>query len=149
MSESTNPLARAIDRVTRPPILTIFGVLQALAILFFVAGYVTTRRPPDQTNGKPGTGDFLAFFVGGTLVREGRGAALYDFDVQRAVHDSVLAEHPETVQRYLNPPALAVVLAPATALGYLPSFFLFTLLMVVALVFPWVSRGGAALSALP
>lgn len=134
MPERTNPLTRAIDRVTRPPILTVFGMLQVLAILFFAAGYLATRRPPAQTGGKPGTGDFMAFFVGGTLVREGRGAALYDFAAQRAVHDSVLAEHPEGVQRYLNPPGLAVAVAPSTALGYVPSFFLFTLAMVVALV---------------
>ena len=134
MSESTNPLIRAIDRVTRPPILTVFGTLQALAILVFAAGYLATRRPPAETGGKPGTGDFLAFFVGGTLVREGRGATLYDFAVQRSVHDSVLAEHPETVQRYLNPPGLAIALAPSTALGYIPSFFLFTLAMVLVLI---------------
>ena len=117
-----------------PPILTIFAVLQALAIMFFAVGYLATRRPPAETGGKPGTGDFLAFFVGGTLVREGRGAALYDFAVQRAVHDSVLAEHPETIQRYLNPPVLAIAIAPSTALGYVPSFLLFTLAMVIALI---------------
>jgi alpha-1,2-mannosyltransferase len=155
MSESTNPLIRAIDRVTRPPILTVFGMLQALAILFFAAGYLATRRPPAETGGKPGTGDFLAFFVGGTLVREGRGAALYDFSVQRAVHDSVLAEHREAFQPYRNPPGLAVALAPYTALGYVPSFFFFTLAMVLALMaatlvaapaLPWVRAvpwGGA------
>jgi hypothetical protein len=134
MSESTNPLARALDRVTRPPIVTVFVVLQALAILFFAAGHLASLKPPAETGGKPGTGDFLAFFVGGTLIREGRGSALYDFGVQRAVHDSVLAEHPETVQRYLNPPALAVAVAPTTALGYIPSFFVFTLAMVMALI---------------
>lgn len=134
MPESKSPLVRAIDRVTRPPILTIFGVLQALAIVSFAVAYLATRRPPAETGGKPGTGDFLAFFVGGTLVREGRGAALYDFSAQRAVHDSVLAEHREAIQRYLNPPGLAVAVAPSTALGYVPSFFLFTLAMVTALI---------------
>jgi hypothetical protein len=64
-------------------------------------------------------------------VREGRGEALYDYEAQRTLQEDVLGVRREWQQPYLNPPALAIALAPTTRFGYVPAFLLFTLGMVV------------------
>jgi hypothetical protein len=133
-------LIGALDRVTRPPVLTVYAALQAGLIVLFAVVFLASRRDPAETPGDPGTGDFVAFYLGGTLIRQGRGEALYDFGVQRELHQVIQGERTDFFQPYLNPPALAVALAPTTVLGYVPSFLLFTLGMVAALA-------GAALVA--
>ncbi len=140
-SPAGSPLASALARVTRPPILTLFGALQVLAICAF--GIAHLAAPPDLAAPDPGTGDYLAFHVGGTIVREGHGERLYDFDVQRQVQDSLLGGPRRWRQRYLNPPALAMALAPATALGYTAGFRLFTLAMVLAFAGTLILGGNA------
>jgi alpha-1,2-mannosyltransferase len=125
--ESQQPfiLVRVLDRATRPPFLTLFAILQALAVGFVVAGHLATRTDPVPGAGDPETGDFAAFFTGALMVREGRGPDLYDMEAQKSVQDGFLGEGRTQWQPYINPPALAVALAPVTALGYATSFRVF------------------------
>jgi hypothetical protein len=118
-------LGRVLDRVTRPPVLTVFAILQALLLAILVAGHMASRTDPTLTPEEPGTGDFGAFFTGAAMVRNGQGADLYDFEAQRAVQDASLGGGRSYWQPYLNPPGLAISLAPATGLGYVASFRLF------------------------
>jgi hypothetical protein len=118
-------LGRVLDRVTRPPVLTVFAILQAVLLAILVAGHMASRTDPAVTPEEPGTGDFAAFFTGAAMVRSGQGADLYDFGAQRAVQDARLGEGRGYWQHYLNPPALALSLAPTTGLGYVASFRLF------------------------
>jgi len=132
-------IARALDRVTRPPILTVFALLQACLLGIVVFGHLASRADPAPGNGAPGTGDFAAFFTGAVLVRDGRGADLYDFAAQKAFQDALLGEGRAEWQPYINPPALAMALAPISALGYSASYLVFTgalaLILLSALVY--------------
>jgi alpha-1,2-mannosyltransferase len=123
---------RALDRLTRPPILTVFAALQLAFILTVAVGHFVARHDPEAGATHPGTGDYLAFHVGATLVREGLGEDLYDFEVQREVQEEVLGGARRWRQPYLNPPGLAIALAPATGLPYAWAFRLFTLAMVIS-----------------
>ena len=110
--------ASALARVTRPPILTLFGALQVLAICAF--GIARLAAPPDLAAPDPGTGDYLGGpRRAGPIVREGHGERLYDFDVQRQVR-SFPAGGPRRWRRRFRStrPALAMALSTATALGY-------------------------------
>jgi hypothetical protein len=118
-------MGRVSDRVTRPPVLTVFAVLQAFILALLVTAHMAARMDPAQTPEDPGTGDFGAFFTGGAMVKSGRGAELYDFSAQRSVQDEYLGEGRDYWQPYLNPPALAMALAPTTGLGYVASFRIF------------------------
>jgi hypothetical protein len=106
-------------------------------------GYLSTRTDPLTAGGDPGTGDFAAFFTGAVLVREGRGEDLYDFTAQKAVQDAFMGEDLAAWQPYINPPGLAIALAPVTRLGYPASFLVFTggqfFLLLAALAY---LRGG-------
>ncbi|MEO0603781.1 MAG: glycosyltransferase family 87 protein [Myxococcota bacterium] len=126
-----NPLAGALDRLTRPPILT--AVLAGLVGLQFlvVLVHLATLPPVDASDGAPGTGDFLAFYTGAALLAEGRGAELYDLDAQLAMQEQILAVTGMPWQPYVNPPGLAVLIAWVLPLGYRASFLLFCLTGVV------------------
>jgi len=127
-------LSRVLDRITRPPVLTVFAVLQACILAILVAGHMATMSDPVQSPEEPGTGDFGAFFTGGAMVRNVAGAELYDFDAQRAVQDQHLGENRTYWQPYLNPPALAMALAVTTGFGYVASFRIFSAALFLVLL---------------
>jgi hypothetical protein len=144
-------LGRVLDRVTRPPVLTVFAILQALLLAILVAGHMASRTDPTETPEEPGTGDFGAFFTGAAMVKNGQGPDLYDFDAQRKVQDARLGEGRDYWQPYLNPPGLAVLLAPATGLGYVASFRLFagSLFLVLLASLLYLSRATPHLGRSP
>lgn len=117
---------RVLDRATLPPILTLFAGLQALGLGVVVVGHLATLSDPIPGMEDQVTGDFAAFFTGALMLREGRGSELYDLLAQKEVQESFLGEGLPHWQPYLNPPALALGLAPFTVLGYAASFRLFT-----------------------
>ena len=118
-------LARVFDRATRPPFLTLFAGLQALGLCIVIAGHLASTTDPVPQAEDSVTGDFAAFFTGAVMVREGRGAELYDLESQKVVQDTFLGEGRHQWQPYINPPALAMALAPVTVLGYAASFRIF------------------------
>ena len=127
-------LSRVLDRVTRPPVLTVFAVLQACVLAILVAGHMAARVDPARAPEEPGTGDFGAFFTGAAMVRNGQGAELYDFEAQRAVQDQHLGNDRTSWQPYLNPPALAMALATTTSFGYVASFRIFSVALFLILL---------------
>ena len=126
-SSKSFSLARVVDRVTRPPLLTLFAGLQALGVVIVVVGHLATTTDPLPQVEHPVSGDFAAFFTGAVLVWEGRGGELYDLESQKAVQDALFGEGRTQWQPYINPPALAMALAPVTAFGYATSFRIFAM----------------------
>lgn len=125
-------LANAVATLLRPPVLTVLAVVNlALSIAFVAVWLAISLRDPRV--GEPGTGDFMAFRVGAELIAEHRGAELYDFQAQQAVQERLEGgrDDPDG-QRYLNPPGLAVVLAPLTSMPYLGAFAVWDAAMAAA-----------------
>jgi hypothetical protein len=124
--QERSALVRAFDRATRPPVLTFFSILLATLIGVVVVNHLVTRVDPSVSAEDSVTGDFPAFFTGARLISDGRGSALYDLSAQVAIQRSLFEGGRAFWQPYLNPPALAIGLAPTTRLGYVPSFLIFT-----------------------
>jgi len=85
--------------------------------------------------------DFLAFYTGARLYRQGRLAAAYDagedfhYPVQRAFQQTVVGPQPLTgVHPFVNPPYAVLLYLPFTAFGYPAGLAL------------WWLAGGAALA---
>ena len=136
-------ISRVLDRISRPPVLTIFAVLQTCVLAILVAGHMVAGVDPVQFPEEPGTGDFGAFFTGGAMVRAGQGEELFDFDAQRAVQDRYLGENRTYWQPYLNPPALAMAVATTTGFGYVGSFRIFSAALFLILLGGLLGLKGA------
>lgn len=126
-------LRSALDRLTRPPLLGLAAGLLLLLLLLVSGLHLARLEPPAGGELQVGTGDFLAFWTGAVMLHDGDGALLYDLDSQRQVQARILGGMAPDFQPYLNPPLLALVLAPLVPLGYLPAFYLFDLLCTVSL----------------
>src|SRR5438309_2332553 len=64
-----------------------------------------------------GRSDFTAFYVGGTLLRGGHGAQLYNEAVQLPVHTALIAPDTEGNLPFVNSPVAAALVAPVTMLN--------------------------------
>jgi len=63
-----------------------------------------------------GRSDFTAFYVGGTLLREGHGAQLYSEALQQPLHTALIAPDTEGNLPFVNSPVAAALVAPVTIL---------------------------------
>ncbi len=106
-------------------------------LLLFVAS--TVLRPwPDSLYAV----DFVAFWTGGDMVAQGAGQQLFDLEKQRVFQVEDRQQH-ATVDRirdapgslpFINPPALALLFAPLTALPMPLAFLLWSTLSIVAVL---------------
>src|SRR5438132_697149 len=64
-----------------------------------------------------GRSDFTAFYVGGTLLRGGHGAQLYNEAVQLPLHTALIAPDTEGNLPFVNSPVAAALVAPVTMLN--------------------------------
>jgi alpha-1,2-mannosyltransferase len=126
---------RALTRLTEPPLLTAFAVLQAGLLAVVAATHLSSLVDPKEAGAHPGTGDFAAFYTGALLVRQGEGRELFDFEAQKRVQEEVFGAPLPYQQRYLYPPGPAVALAVVSAAGYVPAFLAFTAIMAASLAF--------------
>lgn len=120
-------LRRVLERSTRPPVLTVFAVLQLTLVLVVSAGQIGSRLAPAGGAAPEPIGDFTAFYTGASLIHDGRGGQLYDFSAQKDLQERILGEELTDWQPYLNPPGLAFLLAWTAGMGYAVSFLVFTL----------------------
>lgn len=92
--------------------------------------------------------DFVSFWTGATLVRDGAGPALFDMETQRAIQVELrrqlatdLSLHGSVHNPYHSPPPLALLFVPLTALpydwAYLVWWGMSLLALVVAVAIPW------------
>ena len=127
-------LRRVLERVTRPPALTVFAALQAAGIAWVAVDYLSGLSGPTDAAGNVVTGDFPAFYTAASLLHRGQGAALYNLQVQQATQAALLGHPLSTWQPYAYPPLLALWLSPSAAFPYLTAFYVHGALMAAALV---------------
>jgi hypothetical protein len=80
--------------------------------------------------------DFLCYYIGGTLVREGHLADLYNpaaqFQVQRKVAPTVMEPRP-----FVRPPWFAFALAPLTSLSLVHAYAVWIAALLITLLATW------------
>ncbi|HEX4579105.1 MAG TPA: glycosyltransferase family 87 protein [Candidatus Dormibacteraeota bacterium] len=131
----------------RPPAAAVAALAAVL-----LAGYAVLWAGVSPTD--LARSDFTSFYVGGTLLREGHGAAIYDPALQAWLHASLVAPLHTGNLPFVNPPAAALVFAPITLLPLAAAYHTWQviqlLMLVAALVIaaryaPWpaaMRRGG-------
>ena len=80
-----------------------------------------------------GRSDFTAFYVGGTLLREGRGPSLYDESLQDPLHARLIAPDREANLPFVDPPVAAALVLPVTVLGLDAAYRVWALLELAVL----------------
>jgi hypothetical protein len=122
----------ALDKVTRPPVLSIFAILFAVLTTLGLVVYDLSLDGPVSESGEVVPGDYMAFETGAVLLAEGRGRELYDLDVQYATQARLAGMPLKDWQPYVNPPLLAILLRPFAGLPYVQGFWVYAAAMVVA-----------------
>jgi alpha-1,2-mannosyltransferase len=119
----------------------------AAAAAILLAGYAALWTGVSTTN--VNRADFTAFYVGGTLLREGHGAGIYDRSLQTGIHTSLIAPQQGVNLPFINPPAAALVVAPLTLLPLAVAYrvweaiqllMLITAVLIAARYAPWPKR---------
>ena len=81
-----------------------------------------------------GRSDFTAFYVGGTLLREGHTGDLYSQAVQQPLHSALIAPDTEANLPFVNTPVAAALVVPVTYLPLDAAYRLWSLLELAVLV---------------
>jgi hypothetical protein len=81
-----------------------------------------------------GRSDFTAFYVGGTLLREGHTGDLYDEAVQQPLHSRLIAPDREGNLPFVNTPVAAALVLPVTFLPLATAYRLWGILELAVLV---------------
>ena len=81
-----------------------------------------------------GRSDFTAFYVGGTLLREGHTGDLYSQAVQQPLHSALIAPDREGDLPFVNTPVAAALVLPATVLSLDAAYRLWSVLELAVLV---------------
>ena len=81
-----------------------------------------------------GRSDFTAFYVGGTLLREGHTGDLYSQAVQEPLHSALIAPDPERNLPFVNTPVAAALVLPATYLPLDAAYRLWSVLELAVLI---------------
>jgi hypothetical protein len=124
--------SRPLDRLLRPPFLTVFAGIMALGSAVIGLQFLGSVDEIVEVRGKVATGDFISFYTAATIVREGRGESLYDLGAQLEVQTSLTGRtEGDRWSGYINPPLLAAALAPLAGLPYPMAFRLFAFLMML------------------
>lgn len=104
-------------------------VVAVSAALLLAYAIVWTQLAPFDI----GRSDFTAFYVGGTLLREGHGSSLYDEALQGPLHARLIAPDREGNLPFVDPPVAAALVLPVTVLGLDGAYRLWALLELAAL----------------
>lgn len=137
-----NVVSRAIDLLTKPPLLTVFTVINALVVAVAALTYLAETTTPVGTTGtRIVTGDYLAFLTGAELIARGDGASLYDLDAQKRIQRELAGIELDGWQPYPYPPLLGIALTPLTTLPFEWGFRAFAALSMLS-----ATLGAAALA---
>ena len=114
-------------------------VIAAMAVSVLVA-YAVTWITVSQSH--IGGSDFTSTYVGGTLLREGHGAGVYDQALQAPLHAALIAPAPGGNLAFVNPPPAAVLALPLTLLPLTAAYRVFQVaqLLMLALAVVIVAR---------
>ena len=103
-----------------------------LSIFWIVQGALTCQRARRH--------DFLSFYTGATLIRQGQAEQLYDLDAQRPIQKA-LAPANEDVIPFIRPSYYALVLAPLSFLPFGAAFWVWVGFQAVLLLLCWAWAG--------
>lgn len=80
--------------------------------------------------------DFTAFYTGWTIVREGKGASLYDLNLQAQYQQALLQGRSfyDGVLPFINPPHIALLLSPFAWLPRTTAYFIWSLIQAALLI---------------
>ncbi len=120
------------DRMLSTAVLTLL-----LIVLLFEAAILAPSYPDTALNG-----DFISFWTGASLLREGVGPMLFDMDTQAAYQIAFRRDHAvlgvtrnATIHNpYHTPPPLALLLVPLTYLPFSVAFLIWTALSLLGFV---------------
>jgi hypothetical protein len=128
---------------TRAPRLSLVVALHAA----LAVGYLGLLGRELASRERLVSSDFTAYDTGAALVAEGAAARLYDADAQADAQARLIAPHlfPGGLMAFLNPPHVALVLAPLARLDFATAFRLWTALQLGLVVL--AARRVAALVA--
>jgi Glycosyltransferase family 87 len=91
-----------------------------------------------------GRSDFTAFYVGGTLLREGHSGDLYNEAIQQPLHSLLIAPDREANLPFVNTPVAAALVLPVTFLSLTDAYRVWSVLelgilvLAVVLAVRWV-----------
>ncbi len=135
---TANPFPSTLSALSYATVKTSRRLLIAAQLLLAIAYALPVLTIAGRLTGS----DFLIYYTGGAIVRDGHGSRLYDLDLQRAYQAETLAQEGSQSSfglfPFINPPHAAVVLSPLT---YLPPrlaayvFFAFNCLIAA-----WILR---------
>ena len=81
-----------------------------------------------------GRSDFTAFYVGGTLLREGHAGDLYSAALQQPLHSMLIAPDREGNLPFVNTPVAAALMVPVTFLSLDAAYRVWSMLELAVLV---------------
>jgi alpha-1,2-mannosyltransferase len=128
---------RKLDRFLVPRRLHYAGFISGATWMAWLASILLGPGNLDLNRQVVGP-DYLAFYAVGETVRTGQESHLYDFRYQHQMEAHVAQTELVGLQAYLNPPFLAWLFVPFSALPYRWSFTLWSLLGLALL---WASVG--------
>ncbi len=129
-----NVILRVLDRATRPPWLTFYAVLNLSLSLMIGVRHHRAVDGPLGPGGDIASGDFMAFYTGAMFVNDGRGRELYNLATQNEYQLELTGPPNTQWQPYINPPLLAVALAPLASLPYRYAYWSFAVLTLLAFI---------------
>ena len=112
-------------------------VAYCIGLILGYALYIPGRTMPGFPAGGPG--DFIIYYTGARIIRDGNGGRLYDLDVQSQVQQTLLIQHGWKYEGgllpYVNPPFLAGFLVPLSFVPLAYAFHIWNLLCILMLLF--------------
>lgn len=131
-----------IRKITTPPLLGMIGVALFMGwCIGFVAHHASADTLVGENNVIVGR-DFMAFYIGGTIILDGQGEHLYEPALQQETQNSVLKGEPvDGFSYYINPASVAVAYSLLARLPYTWAFYLHTFMMLAFLLAGvWILR---------
>jgi hypothetical protein len=112
-------------------------VAYCIGLILGYALYIPGRTMPGFPAGGPG--DFVIYYTGASMVRDGNGSRLYDLGLQSQVQQTFLIQHgwkyAGGLLPYVNPPFLAGFLVPLSFLPLAYAFHIWNLACILMLLF--------------
>jgi hypothetical protein len=119
-----------LNKLTSGPRLRLLAIIfLGIWIIIYLSYHISSKSLINDKGIVTG-GDFITFYLAGTIIKEKNGEKIYDPAFQKQIQDQVLA--PEKINGllyYINPPSVAVLYSAFSFLPFRVAAHLHTLLM--------------------
>lgn len=106
----------------------VYGIALLLAYVVFLCSAAALRLWLVDAEGRADVRDFVSFWSAGRMALEGRAAAAYDWDLQKAAQELALGHSFENYFAWHNPPHYFLYVMPFALPPYLLGWFLWVAL---------------------